>query len=49
MHRLDAWGRDDYSTFKPKKVKAEFTSEVAVEMQSVTVTEVIDGTVPFFR
>merc|ERR1712117_707406 len=47
--RLDAWGRDDYSTFKPKKVKAEFTSEVAVEMQSVTVTEVIDGTVPFFR
>merc|ERR1712073_75074 len=47
--RLDAWGRDDYSTFKPKKVKAEFTSEVAVEMQAVTVTEVIDGTVPFFR
>merc|ERR1712226_887468 len=47
--RLDAWGRDDYSTFKPKKVKAEFTSEVAVEMQMATVTEVIDGTVPFFR
>merc|ERR1719190_155274 len=27
--RLEAWGRDDFSTFKPKKVKAEFTSEVA--------------------
>jgi hypothetical protein len=45
--RLEAWGRDDYSVYKPKTVTKP--SEVAVEVQVETVREVIDGVVPFFR
>merc|ERR1719445_1350029 len=44
--RLDAWGRDDFSVYKPKKVMQ--TTET-VEMEVTTVKEVIDGTLPFFR
>jgi hypothetical protein len=35
--RLDAWGRDDFSVYKPKKVTVVKPSEVAVEME-VTIT-----------
>ena len=42
--RLEAWGRDDFSTFKPAKL-AEGESEV----QITKTREVIDGVTPFFR
>jgi len=41
--RLDAWGKEDYSTFKPKKVAEGETIEIS------TTREVIDGVLPFFR
>ena len=41
--RLDAWGREDYSEFKPKTV-AE-----GEEIQVTRTKEVIDGVMPFFR
>merc|ERR1719206_1373929 len=43
--RLDAWGRDDFSVFKPKKVM----EGESVEMSMTTTREVIDGVTPFFR
>ena len=43
--RLEAWGRDDFSVFKPKKV-AEGES---VEISMTTTREVMDGVTPFFR
>merc|ERR1712012_320241 len=42
--RLEAWGRDDFSTYKPAKL-AEGESEV----QITKTREVIDGVTPFFR
>ena len=41
--RLDAWGKEDYSVFKPKKVAEGETVEIT------TTREVIDGVLPFFR
>jgi len=43
--RLDAWGRDDFSVYKPKK---QMEGE-SVEMTMTTTREVIDGVTPFFR
>merc|ERR1712036_112881 len=42
--RLEAWGRDDFSTYKPAKL-AEGESEV----QITKTREVIDGVTPFLR
>merc|ERR1711953_221427 len=42
--RLEAWGRDDFSTYKPAKL-AEGESEV----QITKTREVVDGVTPFFR
>jgi len=41
--RLDAWGKEDYSTFQPKKVAS------GEEITITTTKEVIDGVTPFFR
>merc|ERR1719211_301239 len=41
--RLEAWGRDDFSVYKPAKL-IEGVGEV-----EMTVKEVIDGVVPFIR
>ena len=41
--RLDAWGKEDYSVFKPKTVAG------GEEMTITTTKEVVDGVTPFFR
>merc|ERR1712241_670687 len=41
--RLDAWGREDFSVFKPAKIAD------GEEIQISTTREVIDGVTPFFR
>ena len=41
--RLDAWGKDDFSVFKPKKIAS------GEEVEITTTREVIDGVTPFFR
>merc|ERR1719412_1926317 len=41
--RLDAWGREDFSVFKPSKIADGET------IQITTTREVIDGVMPFFR
>merc|ERR1711962_997569 len=41
--RLEAWGKEDFSVFKPKKLAA------GEEVQITTTREVIDGVMPFFR
>merc|ERR1712080_660767 len=43
--RLEAWGRDDFSVYKPAKI---VESSVEIEVKTTT-REVIDGVVPFFR
>merc|ERR1711997_376708 len=40
--RLEAWGRDDFSVYKPAKI-----IEGVGEVEMTTVKEVIDGVVPF--
>merc|ERR1719150_3411531 len=42
--RLEAWGRDDFSVYKPAKL-----IEGMGEVEVTTVKEVIDGVVPFIR
>jgi serine/threonine protein kinase len=42
--RLEAWGRDDFSIYKPAKLM-----EKDVEVEVTTVREVVDGVTPFFR
>jgi len=42
--RLEAWGRDDFSVYKPAKL-----AEGETEVQITKTREVIDGVTPFFR
>eukprot|EP00094_Tigriopus_californicus_P003329 TCALIF_03202-PA protein Name:"Similar to unc-89 Muscle M-line assembly protein unc-89 (Caenorhabditis elegans)" AED:0.27 eAED:0.27 QI:0/0.83/0.76/0.92/0.91/0.88/25/216/2842 len=46
--RLEAWGRDDFSIYKPHKVLQVQEGE-EVTMEYTKEREVIDGTTPFFR
>eukprot|EP00095_Tigriopus_kingsejongensis_P002259 maker-scaffold633_size121756-snap-gene-0.25 protein:Tk02259 transcript:maker-scaffold633_size121756-snap-gene-0.25-mRNA-1 annotation:"muscle m-line assembly protein unc-89-like isoform x2" len=46
--RLEAWGREDFSIYKPHKVLHVEEGE-EIQMEYTKVKEVIDGTVPFFR
>merc|ERR1739844_231369 len=43
--RLEAWGRDDFSVYKPAKI---VESSVDIEVKTTT-REVVEGVVPFFR
>jgi hypothetical protein len=45
--RLEAWGRDDFSVYKPSKMLGEEGTEVTQEL--TIEKEVIDGTIPFVR
>ncbi len=47
--RLEAWGREDFSVYKPAKVLGQMEDGETQELEIAIEKEVIDGALPFFR